>query len=522
MNNSDATGRIKKWGIELSAFDIHYKAKNAIKSQVLADFIANWTEASEGAPMPEPEPWIMHFDGSKRHQGSGAGVTLKSPTGEELKYVIQIYFTATNNMAEYEALLHGLRIAKEIEIKHLICCGDSDLVAQQVAGTWKAKNSVMEAYKDEVDELAKCFLRYEVKYIPRDDNAAADMLSKLGSGRKPIPPGIFLEHLRVASVKGADEANPDMAVSPAKYVMVVTLLWTKPYLDYLLHQKLPEDETLARQIVRRSKSHVTLDNQLYKRSTTGVFQKCVSQQDGIEILREIHLGDCGHHAAPRSLVAKAFRQGFYWLTAKADADKLVENCRGCQFYAKQPHVPAEELRTIPITWPFAVWNLDMVGKLKRLSLGSCEFLLVAIDKFSKWIEAKPVKKAHGSTALKFVTDLVVRFGLPHIIITHNGTNFAQGELKEYCHEEGIRLDLASVSHPQSGRWKEPTLSYLAESKHALRLRYVALLEPGRKSCPLFCGVCVQPQTGQQDSRHSYLCMEQKQYSPPTSFTILRE
>src|SRR3954454_7940128 len=143
-------------------------------------------------------------------------------------------------MAEYEALLHGLRIAKEIEIKHLIYCGDSDLVAQQVAGTWKAKNSVMEAYRDEVDEIDKCFLGYKVKYIPRDDNATADMLSKLGSGRKPIPPRIFLEHLRVASVKGANEDNPDMAVSPSMEVMIVTPLWTQPYLDSLLHQKLPE------------------------------------------------------------------------------------------------------------------------------------------------------------------------------------------------------------------------------------------------------------------------------------------
>src|SRR3954470_13097698 len=126
---------------------------------------------------------------------------------------------ATNIMAEYEALLHGLRIAKEIGIKHLICYGDSDLVAQQVAGTWKAKNSVMKAYRDEVDEIAKCFLGYEVKHIPRDDNSTADMLSKLGSSRKPIPPRVFLEHLRVASVKGADEENLDMAVKPAKDVM---------------------------------------------------------------------------------------------------------------------------------------------------------------------------------------------------------------------------------------------------------------------------------------------------------------
>ncbi|KAK1606280.1 hypothetical protein QYE76_029953 [Lolium multiflorum] len=159
--------------------------------------------------------------------------------------------------------------------------------------------------------------------------------------------------------------------------------------------------------------------------------------------------DCGHHAAPRSLVAKAFRLGFYWLTAKEDAEKLVKTCRGCQYYATQPNAPAQELRTIPITWPFAVWGLDMVGKLKKSSPGGHEYLLVAIDKFSKWIEAKPVRKADGATALKFVCSLVTRFGIPHSIITDNGTNFAQGELKDYCDEVGIRLDLASVAHPQS-------------------------------------------------------------------------
>ncbi|KAK1613426.1 hypothetical protein QYE76_037099 [Lolium multiflorum] len=146
INNSDATGRVAKWGIELSAFDINYEARTAIKSQVLADFIADWTEAPEGTPVPEPEAWI-HFD-------------------------------ATNNMAEYEALLHGLRIAKEIGIKHIICCGDSDLVAQQVAGTWNARNSVMAAYRDEVDEIAKCFLGYEVKKRTPDD--AEELLAKIG------------------------------------------------------------------------------------------------------------------------------------------------------------------------------------------------------------------------------------------------------------------------------------------------------------------------------------------------------
>jgi transposase InsO family protein len=101
----------------------------------------------------------------------------------------------------------------------------------------------------------------------------------------------------------------------------------------------------------------------------------------------------------------------------------------------------------------------MVRKLKRASFGS-EYLLDAIDKFSKWIEAKPVKKPDGASALKFVRDLVVRFGLPHSIITDNGTNFTHGELKEYCDDVGIRLDLASVSHPQSNGQVERANSLL--------------------------------------------------------------
>ncbi|KAK1662826.1 hypothetical protein QYE76_050985 [Lolium multiflorum] len=259
INNSDATGRITKWGIELSAFDINYKARTSIKSQFLADFFVYWTEAPEGTPVPEPEAWVMHFDGSKHHQGSGVGVTLKSPTREELQDA-RIHFEATNNMEEYKALLHRLRIAKEIGIKHIICCGDSDLVAQQVAGTWNARNSVMAAYRDEVDEISKCFLGYEVKYVRRDENTAADMLSKLGFGRKPISPGIFLEQLRTPSVKGANLANPDVAVSLAKEVMVITPAWTQPFLYYLIDKKkLPEDEVLARQVVKRARSYTIVD-----------------------------------------------------------------------------------------------------------------------------------------------------------------------------------------------------------------------------------------------------------------------
>ena len=144
----------------------------------------------------------MHFDGSKQLQGSGAGVILKSPTGEELSYVLQIHFAVTNNVAEYEALLHGLRMAKEIGISRISCYGDSDLVAQQISGTWDTKDPNMAAYRAVVDEMAKCFIGYEVKHIRRAENMDADALSCLGSARKAISPGVFLEHLLIPSVMG--------------------------------------------------------------------------------------------------------------------------------------------------------------------------------------------------------------------------------------------------------------------------------------------------------------------------------
>jgi ribonuclease HI len=251
----------------------------------------------------------MHFDGSKLLHSLGAGVTLKSPKGDEFSYVLQIHFPTTNNIVEYEVLLHGL--VKEIGVKHIMCRGDFDLVAQQVAGTYKAWNEIMTAYRDEVDEMAKSFIGYDIKYVRREDNMATGTLSKLGSSRKAVPPGVFLEHLHVPSVKMVDPENLELASSPVMAVMHANLPWAEPYLEYLTTKKLPKDEVQRRQIEHRAKGYTITNGQFYKRSTSGVFMWCISQVDRIEILREIHEGDFGHHAAARSLVAKAFRHGFY-------------------------------------------------------------------------------------------------------------------------------------------------------------------------------------------------------------------
>ena len=109
--------------------------------------------------------------------------------------------------------------------------------------------------------------------------------------------------------------------------------------------------------------------------------------------------------ASRSLVGKAFHQGFYWPTTLRDAEEVIRRCEGCQFYARQTHLPIQELQTIPVTWLFVVWGLDMVGPLKK-GLGSFTHLLIAVDKFTKWIEAKPITNICLEEVVKFFLDII--------------------------------------------------------------------------------------------------------------------
>jgi hypothetical protein len=165
--------------------------------------------------------------------------------------------------------------------------------------------------------------------------------------------------------------------------------WRDKYITWMDLGELPADRSEARRIARMAKSFALVDGELYKRAAFGILQRCVPIPEGRELLRDIHAGICGHHAAPRTLVGNTFRQGFYWPTAVADASEIVRTCEGCQFYARKSNLPAHVLQIIPITWPFAVWGLDIVGPLRKAP-GGFTHLLVAIDKFSKWVEVRPI------------------------------------------------------------------------------------------------------------------------------------
>jgi ribonuclease HI len=203
----DATGRVAKWAIELAAHTIQYKPRTTIKSKVIVDFFADWGEHQYLPPAPDSTYWRMNFDDSKMLGGLGAGIVFTSPKGDKLQYVLQIHFRASNNITEYEALVHGLKLAKEIGIRRILCFGDSDLVVHQVSREWDAKDANMASYRFYVQQLCGFFEGYEFHHVPRANNDEADRLSKIGSTKQDIPAGVSLEIIHKPSIKPSPEST---------------------------------------------------------------------------------------------------------------------------------------------------------------------------------------------------------------------------------------------------------------------------------------------------------------------------
>ena len=130
----------------------------------------------------------MHFDGTKMLAGLGAGVVLTSPTGDTVQYVLEIMYTDSNNAAEYEALLHGLRMAVSMGIQCLEVRGDSNLAISQVKGDFDAKDPKMAAYRNAVLKMSARFKGLEFHHIARDNNQAADVLARIGAKCDVLPP----------------------------------------------------------------------------------------------------------------------------------------------------------------------------------------------------------------------------------------------------------------------------------------------------------------------------------------------
>ena len=171
-----------KWALELSEFDISYKRKTAIKGQVLADFVMEFTpaELSEDTRVtPDLPIWKLFIDGAANAQGSGAGLILTSPEGIDIEYALRFGFQASNNEVEYEVIIAGLNLAHSMEVDQVKVCSDSQLVVKQIEDTYEVKGEKMILYLKKVRELLRKFVLVQVRHIPRAENSRADALAKL-------------------------------------------------------------------------------------------------------------------------------------------------------------------------------------------------------------------------------------------------------------------------------------------------------------------------------------------------------
>jgi hypothetical protein len=313
----------------------------------------------------------------------------------------------------------------------------------------------MDAYYAEIRKLEGHFEGIEFQHIPHNNNVAADVLSKLGSRRALVPTGVFVQDLRKPSIKLLDPNNPktlsnDQNSAPPRDVLMSEKEddWRKPFIDFILDQLVPDDKAERERITRRSANYVVIGSDLYRKAaSTGILMKCILRLERLQLLAKIHSGECGCHAASTNLVGKAYRSGFYWPTAVTDAKDLVKRRRGCQFFAKQQHLPAQALRTIPPSWPFAMWGLDAVGPF-RTAPGGYKHILVVVDKFTKWIEVRPVAKVTSEEAVKFIRDIKHRFGVPNRIITDLSKAFTGSVFWDFCQDNLIDVYYSSVSDPR--------------------------------------------------------------------------
>jgi hypothetical protein len=212
--------------------------------------------------------------------------------------------SVAQNIAEYEALLLGLRKLRAMGIRRAILKTDSQVISGHVDKSSKARDPKLEKYLDTVRRLEASFECFSVKNIPRGDNEHADLLAKLAAQGLPLPSEVFFETIKATLVELMERA-----------VLVISLVhsedWRTEIISFLQCNCLSDDEAYNKRMEARIRPYVIIEGELYKRGFCSPLLKCLSRAEGVELIKEIHAGLCGSHIWSRPLLGKLFRQGFY-------------------------------------------------------------------------------------------------------------------------------------------------------------------------------------------------------------------
>ncbi|KAF8109788.1 hypothetical protein N665_0091s0017 [Sinapis alba] len=255
----------------------------AIKAQVLADFIVE-ISPDQAVDLDIPvKNWILHVDGASSNKGSGIGVHLQSPTGELIEQSFRLEFAASNNEAEYEALIAGLHLAKVVGAKRVQAFCDSQLVTSQFSGDYEAKNERMDAYRGVVRKLTSEFDHFELVKVPRKDNCFADAISL------PLGKDVHAISSTITEIVESTIQDND---------------WQTPFLDYLDKRILPKDKWESRRLKAKSSNYVSIDGKLHRWTANKVLLTCVGKEEAELVMIETHEGEGGNHSGGRALALK--------------------------------------------------------------------------------------------------------------------------------------------------------------------------------------------------------------------------
>uniref|UniRef100_A0A2N9F0N5 Integrase catalytic domain-containing protein n=1 Tax=Fagus sylvatica TaxID=28930 RepID=A0A2N9F0N5_FAGSY len=232
--------------------------------------------------------------------------------------------------------------------------------------------------------------------------------------------------------------------------------WMSPIVRYLKEGRLPTDKMEARKLRIRASHFQLLDGILYKMGFSRPHLRCLSPEEANYVIREVHEGICGNHSGARALAHKLTRAGYYWPSLLHDAAQYVKTCDKCQRFANIPRAPPEEITPMTSPWPFSQWGLDIMGPFP-VGTKQAKFLVVAIDYFTKWVEAEPLATITEKNVKNFVwKGVICRFGIPRVLVSDNGKQFDNGPFRDLCAQLNIKNHYSSPRHPQANGQVEVT------------------------------------------------------------------
>ncbi|XP_074377289.1 uncharacterized protein LOC141718807 [Apium graveolens] len=434
--------------------NLRSRSRTAINAQALADFIkeCNFPE-EEPEPMDmdlEPEKdastgaWSLKVDGSSTSERSGAGLILKSPEGFTIQITISFGFPATNNQAEYEALIVGLKLSRTLRVQDLKIYSDSQIVVKQTNGEYIANDPTLAKYQALVQSYLASIPNHQVLQIYREENEEVDILSKLVQNSSDLDCSVYFEELHKPSIESGEILEIESKQN-----------WMTPFINYLDKGELLEEKGKAQRLKAKAAKFFLEEKLLYRGTFSSPILKCVGPEEAKYCLAEVHEGIRRDHMSTKALAHKIIRQGYYWPTIHQDAIEFMKKCKECQLFSNMsrisPVLPSSVLSSIP----FAVLGIDIMGPFSRAK-GDLRYLLVSIDYMTKWVEVKAMRTINQQDCIKFMDNILMRFGIPRVLVSDNGPQFIGLEFESYLQERGVKHKKSSVAYPQGNGQVEVT------------------------------------------------------------------